>query len=60
MEALNTFTTEHLEEHCCDYKHKFIIKTNNNIIYKYSKICLYEKYFSNNLWFLFMHIINAE
>lgn len=49
MEALNTFTTEHLKEHCCDYKYQFIIKTNNNIIYKYSKICLYEIYFSNNL-----------
>lgn len=31
MEALNTFITEHVEEHFCVYKHQFIIKTNNNI-----------------------------
>jgi len=30
MEALNTFKTEDVDDYFWDYKHQFIIKTNNN------------------------------
>lgn len=48
MEALNIFLTESFEEHCCNYKNQFIIKTNNNTnILKF--VCTYVIHFSKIL-----------